>query len=83
MHAWVYFQGNISYLSANMLAFTIAVGPDKENIGTSSLGFDVTGDGFFVLQNLAQYTLSIRKVHTHISNVRLDGSLEQVRRLTR
>jgi len=50
LYAWVGLHGKFSYLTANMLPFPIAVGPDEEDVTVACLLFNIPGDGLLVLK---------------------------------
>jgi hypothetical protein len=45
-------QGYPAHFRANMLALTITIGPDKQDLGITSLSFDIVGDALLVFSNI-------------------------------
>jgi hypothetical protein len=49
----VHLESNVTNLGADMLALTIAVGPNEENSGTPGMGLNVARNGFLVLKSFS------------------------------
>jgi hypothetical protein len=86
------FEGTLSNLGANVLAFAIAVGPDEEIVCVAGSSLDVLGHGFFVLadkcidpgfEELGRITavpILVARVEFSIHQVAQDGSHGDVAR---
>lgn len=53
LHAWVHLERNVTYLSTNVFALAITIGPDEEDRSISRLSFDVAGHDFLILYALS------------------------------